>query len=61
VKTQLEQAKETLYGKGGLGVTNLKLFPGSNRDVTAEEIAEQINAVVGDLMLDQGEAEIIDV
>ena len=46
MSTNIEQAKAALYGSDSLRVTNLKLFPGTNRDVTAEQIAEQINAVV---------------
>lgn len=49
MSTKLEQAKLALYGSDGLRVTNLKLFPGSNRDVTAEQIAEQIIAVAASL------------
>jgi hypothetical protein len=40
---QLELAKGRLYGPDGLGVTNLKLFPGTRRDVTSDQVAEQIN------------------
>lgn len=47
--TQLDEAKNALYGREGLRVTNLKLFPGTNRDVTAEQIAEQINTVIREL------------
>lgn len=57
--TELEKAKELLYGKDGLGVTNFKLFPGSSRDVTVEQIAGQINASLSDLMDDNGEAELV--
>jgi len=42
MNTQMEQAKQLLYGKDGLNVSNFSLFPGSNREVTAEQIAEQI-------------------
>jgi hypothetical protein len=40
---QLELAKGRLYGPHALGVRNVKLFPGSSRDVTSDQIAEQIN------------------
>lgn len=49
MSTALQQAKDALYGNDGLRVTNLKLYPGTNRDVTAEQIAAQINAVVSKL------------
>lgn len=37
-----ELATGRLYGANALGVKNIKLFPGSSRDTTAEQIAEQI-------------------
>ncbi len=40
---QLELAKKRLFDKDSLAVTNIKMFPGSNRDATAEQFAEQIN------------------
>ena len=40
---QLEVAKKRLFDKDSLAVTNIKMFPGSNRDATAEQFAEQIN------------------
>ena len=47
--TQVQKAKQLLYGPSGIGATNVKIFLGTNRDVTAEEIAEQINAVIEEL------------
>lgn len=46
---KVEEAKRLLYGPDGLRVTNLKIFPGTSRDVTAEDVAEQIIALVGEL------------
>lgn len=40
---QLELAKKRLFDKDALAVTNIKLFPGTSRDTTAEQFAEQIN------------------
>lgn len=59
MNTELEKAKELLYGKDGLGVTNFKLFWGSNRDTTVEQMASQINAAVEDLMDPSGSAELL--
>ncbi len=39
----LELAKSRLYGPDALSVLDVKLFPGSSRDVTSEQIADQIN------------------
>lgn len=44
--TELELAKNRLYSENGLSVRNIKLFPGSSRDVTPEKIANQINIAI---------------
>lgn len=49
MSTKLDQAKSALFGSDGLRVTNFKLFPGSNREATAEEIAAQVLAVAEQL------------
>ncbi|CUW39711.1 protein of unknown function [Magnetospirillum sp. XM-1] len=56
--TNLEIAKNRLFGDGGLQVSNVKLFPGSNRDVTQEQIAEQVNKIIG--QLDAGDYDVIE-
>lgn len=58
MNTQLQKAKDTLYGVGGLGASDFKMFPGSNREITAEEIAEQLNAAFEDILA--GNVEFID-
>jgi len=40
--TEMKNAREMLYGATGLSVSNFKLFPGSSREVTAEQIAAEI-------------------
>lgn len=45
----LELAKGRLYGADALGAKNLKLFPGSSRDVTSEQVAEQINKALSQI------------
>lgn len=40
--SQLEATKRRLFTKAELDVSNIKLFPGSNRDATAEKVAEQV-------------------
>lgn len=56
--TQLEQAKALLFGVGSMEVKNIKLFPGSSRDTTAEEFAKQINNVITSML--NGDAEEVD-
>lgn len=49
MQTQTNLAKHRLFGENGLGATNIKIFPGSSRDVTAEQIAEQVNRALAQL------------
>ena len=46
---QLDLAKSRLFDRDALAVKNVKLFPGSNRDTTAEQFAEQINKTISQL------------
>jgi hypothetical protein len=48
--TQLEVAKRTLFDKDALAVADVKMFPGSNRDATPEQVGELINKVVAQLV-----------
>ena len=57
---QLEAAKARLRAAG---VTNIKLFPGTNRDATPEQMAEEINRVLARIESgsdESGEYEIVD-
>lgn len=51
--------KNRLYGEGGLGATNIKVFPGSSRDVTAEQVAEQVNRSIS--QIEAGQFEEVDL
>lgn len=42
MQSQLELAKRRLFDRDGLDVSDIKLFPGSSRDATAESMAEQV-------------------
>lgn len=46
---QLELAKSRLFDSDSLAATNLKLFPGSSRDTTAEQFAEEVNKVLSQI------------
>lgn len=46
---QLDLAKKRLFDVDALGVTNIKLFPGSSRDTTPEQFAEEINKALSQL------------
>jgi hypothetical protein len=57
--TQVELAAQRLFGPGGLGVTNIGISRGSDPNVTAEEIAGEINRALD--QLEAGTAEIVDI
>lgn len=40
--TQLEMAKRRLFDAASLHASNVKLFPGSNRDATTDDMARQV-------------------
>lgn len=46
---QLQIAKGRLFDADALNVNNLKLFPGANRESTAEQFAEQINKALSQI------------
>ena len=41
--TQIEQAKATLFGPGGLAAGNVSVFPGEDPSAGPERIAAEIN------------------
>ncbi len=59
----LDLAKKRLFDKeNGMNVRNIKFFPGSSRDATPEQIAEQLNVVLshieaGDIDIEEITAE----
>jgi len=46
---QVQLASKRLFDAGALGVKNIKLFPGSSRDISAEQLAREINKVLSEL------------
>lgn len=46
---QLEFAKKRLFSSGANGLTDVKLYLGSSRDTTAEDLASEINKVLSQL------------
>ncbi len=47
--TQVQIAAAKLFGAGGLGVTNIGISRGSNPNVTAEQIAGEINRAIAQI------------
>jgi len=55
---ELELAKYTLFDSQALGANNVKLFPGSSREITPHAIAEQVNRSIADILA--GNFELLD-
>jgi hypothetical protein len=55
--SQLEIAKHRLFDSDALGASNVKLFPGSDRDTTPERFAEEINRAIS--RIEAGDFEIV--
>jgi hypothetical protein len=55
---QLELATNRLYGAGGLAVSDFKMYPGTSRDVSKEQFAEQINKVLA--QIEAGDYELVE-
>lgn len=59
MNTQIELASKRLFDADALRVKNIKLFPGTSRDTSAEQFAEQINKSIS--RLEAGDIEMVDV
>ncbi len=57
--TQVELAAKRLFDKDALNVKNIKFFPGTSRDTSAEEVAEQINKSLS--QLEAGDFESVEI
>ena len=49
MQTQLELAEQTLFSHTALHVRDFKMFPGTSRDVTDQQMAAEINSVLAQL------------
>lgn len=49
MEDQIEIAKHRLFAADELNAADIKLFPGSSRDATPQQIAEQINKTIADI------------
>lgn len=58
MQSQMELAKHRLFDHDALSVDDIKLFPGSNRDATREQVAEQINKALA--QIEAGDYEVLD-
>ncbi len=57
MSTQIELATKHLFDVDALGATNIKLFPGSKRDISAEQFAVQINKALA--QIEAGDFEVV--
>lgn len=55
---KMEVAKHRLFDGDTLNVADIKLFPGSSRDVTPEQMAEQVSRIIS--QLENGDYELKD-
>lgn len=55
---EIDVAKHRLFDKDGLDADNIKLFPGSSRDVTSAQMADEVNKVIA--QLESGDYEVVD-
>ncbi len=54
----IKRLAEKLYGEDGLGATNFHFSPGTNREVSAEQVADEIlNSIEA---IENGDCEIIE-
>lgn len=57
MENQMELAKHRLFADDELNAADVKLFPGSSRDTTPEQAAEQVNKAIAQIM--NGEYELL--
>lgn len=55
----IELAKKRLYDADSLAATNVKLYPGTSRDTSAEQFAEQINKAIS--QIEAGDYEVVNL
>ncbi|MBC6442550.1 MAG: hypothetical protein GDA53_05380 [Rhodobacteraceae bacterium] len=55
---QVKILSNRLYGRGSLEVSDVKIFPGTLREVTKEQIAEQLNRSLAEI--ETGDFDLVD-
>lgn len=58
-RSQVQLAANRLFSADALAATNIKLYPGSDRETNADQYAEQINKAIA--QIHAGDFDIIDV
>lgn len=57
MKTQMQQAKEALFGDSGLRASNFKMYPGFSRDTSSESLAAEVVKMAA--LLQSGDYEVV--
>ena len=55
---QIELAQNRLFGDSGIRAMDIKFFPGSQRDTSAEDLATELNKSLA--LIEAGDYEIVD-
>lgn len=58
--TQVELAKYRLFDADAIGASNISVFPGTSRDASAEQVAEQVNRALSQLEAGDFEVALLD-
>lgn len=56
--SHVERATARLFGPGSLSIKHINVFPGSRPNVSAEEVAEQINLALD--AIEAGDFELVE-
>lgn len=57
MKTQMQQAKDALFGDTGLRASNFKMFPGFSRETSSESLAAEVVKMTA--LLKSGDYEVV--
>lgn len=47
--TQVQLAVNRIFSVDGLAASNIKFFPGASRDVSAEQMASEVNKIISSI------------
>jgi len=58
MKTQMEIARHRLFDEEELNARNIKLYPGTDRNATPDQMAEQVNKAIAQIV--SGDFDVVD-
>jgi hypothetical protein len=59
MNSQVKLAQNRLFDADALAASNFKLFPGSSRETSAEQFAEQVNKAIS--QIEAGDFDLMDL